>query len=66
MARRWYAVQVGKEDTDCGCGSTVKREAIKMARAYHKIRPDEQIRIAICTTESDYVTEEKILYEGIF
>lgn len=63
--KKFYAVQIGC-DNDCGTGSTVKREAIKMANAYKRIpRYDgEEIRIAVCSTESDDVTEEIIIREG--
>ena len=63
--KKWYAVQVGS-DNDCGYGSTVKREAIKMANALKKDRyyDGDEIRIAVCSTESDYVTEEIIVREG--
>ena len=63
--KKFYAVQAG-DNFDCGTGSTVKREAIKMANAYKR---DEryagmEIRIAVCSEDSDYVTEEIIVREG--
>ena len=63
MARRFYAVQNGT-DYACDYGSTVKRTAYQMARALHKQYPEDEIRIAICTTDDDYVEEEIILYKG--
>ena len=62
MARTFYAVQVGN-NYDCDDGSTVKRTAYQMARRYHKEYPGEEIRIAICTTESDDVGEVITVFE---
>lgn len=63
--KKFYAVQVGY-DCDCGYGSTVKREAIKMANAFKRDHryDGEEIRIAVCTTDSDYVFSEIIVREG--
>jgi len=63
--KKFYAVQIGY-DNDCGTGSTVKREAIKMANEYKRNPHYDglQIRIAVCSTESDDVTEEIIIREG--
>ena len=63
MKRTWYAVQHG-DNFESDNGSTVKREAYKMARALHKEYPNEEIRIALCTTESDFCDGEIIVYNG--
>ena len=63
MKRTWYAVQHG-DNLESDFGSTVKREAYKMARELHKEYPDEEIRIALCTTESDFCDGEIIVYNG--
>ena len=59
----WYAVQHG-DNFEIDFGSTVKLEACKMARELHKEYPDEEIRIALCTTESDFCDGEIIVYNG--
>ena len=64
MKRTWYAVQHG-DNFESDLGSTVKREAYKMARALHKEFPKEEIRIALCTTEGDFCEGEIIVYNGI-
>lgn len=63
--KKWYAVQNGS-DFDCGYGSTNKREAMKMARKLCKDAKydGQEIRIAVCFTESDDVTDEIIVREG--
>ena len=63
MKRTWYAVQHG-DNFESDFGSTVKREAYKMARALHKEYPNEEIRLALCTTESDFCEDEIIVYNG--
>ena len=63
MKRTWYAVQHG-DNFESDFGSTVKREAYKMARALHKDYPTEEIRIALCTTASDFCESEIIVYNG--
>ena len=63
MKRTWYAVQHG-DNFERDFGSTVKREAYKMERALHKEYPNEEIRIALCTTESDFCEGEIIVYDG--
>lgn len=65
--KRWYAVQVWDEN-DCGYGSTVKREAVKMANA-EKRNPrndGKEIRIVVMsdTTNDAYPVEEIIIREG--
>ena len=62
-ARRWYAVQHG-DDYDCGYGSTVKREAMKMARALHKDYPDDEIRLCLCRCGDDYCDGEIVVFDG--
>ena len=53
MSKRFYAVQHG-DNYDCGDGSTVKREAMKMAREMHRDYPGEEIRICLCREDDDY------------
>lgn len=61
--KTWYAVKVGRDDRDYNTGSTVKREALKIAKKYHDEYPDEKILIAVCTTESNYCTDMWTVYE---
>ena len=64
--KKWYAVQHG-DDYDCGYGSTVKREAIKMANAMKRnpYYDDEEIRIAITDADGDdFVYEVIVIREG--
>ena len=63
MTKRWYAVQHG-DNFDTDNGSTVKREAMKLARELHKDYPDEEIRICYCREDDDYCEREEIIYEG--
>ena len=63
MKKTWYAVQHG-DNYESDFGSTVKREAMKLARQLHKEYPDEEIRIAICTTDSDFCEGEIIVYDA--
>ena len=62
-AKVWYAVQVD-HDTDCGTGSTVWREARKMATAAHKRNPG--VEIGICTTnyDDDFCLNYEVIYEA--
>ena len=62
--KKFYAVQIGQEDTDCSYGSTVKREAMKMARREAKNNPGMMVRICVCTTESDFCNEIITMQEG--
>ena len=63
--KKFYAVQVG-DNYDCDNGSTVKREAVKMANAAKRNHDNDgmEIRIVVCSTESDFVTEEIIIRDG--
>ena len=61
--KKFYAVQHGK-DYSCDYGSTIKREALKMAKALAKEYPKEEIRIAICTTNDDFCEKEIIIQSG--
>lgn len=63
MSKRWYAVQLG-DDLDCGYGSTVKREAMKMANRLAKQYPDEKISICLCREGSDFCEGEIIVRNG--
>jgi len=66
MAKKFYAVQIGNHDTDCGTGSTIKREAIKMANKYKRnpAYDGEMIRLAVCSTDDDFVTDIIVIREG--
>lgn len=61
--KKWYAVQIGG-DFGSDYGSTRKRDALKMAHAEARKNPDEEVRIAICSMDSDFCTEEIIIQEG--
>lgn len=61
--KKWYAVQIG-DDFSSDYGSTRKRDALKMAHAAARKHPAEEIRIAICSTDSDFCTEEIIIQRG--
>lgn len=61
--KRWYAVQHG-DNFESDCGSTVKREALKMAHQLAKEYPGEEIRICVCAAGDDFCTEEIIVREG--
>lgn len=61
MAKRFYAVQHGN-DNACDFGSTVKREARKMATELHKEYPEDEIRVIYCTTEDNFCDQEVIIY----
>lgn len=65
MSKNWYAVQVGSNYASDN-GSTVKREALRMARQEAK-KPENdglEIRIAVCSTDDDYCQDEIIVREG--
>ena len=63
--KKFYAVQHG-DNFDCDYGSTVKREAIKMANALKRDHyyDGEEIRIAVVSCDSDYCTGEIIVRNG--
>ncbi len=61
--KKWYAIQIGN-DFSSDYGSTVKREALAMARREARKHPAEEVRIAVCTTDSDFCTEEIIIQAG--
>ena len=63
MSKRYYAVQHGDYFFD-DFGSTVKREAYKIARQMHKDYPGEEIRIAIRTVDDDFCVGEIIVFDG--
>lgn len=54
MDRRYYAVQVGGDYVTDDCGSTVKREAFRMARRAARENPGQEVRIVLRTVEDDY------------
>lgn len=65
MSRNWYAVQVG-DDYTSDYVSTVKREALRMARQEAR-KPENdglEIRIAVCSTDDDYCQDEIIVRDG--
>lgn len=63
--KKFYAIQIG-DNYECDYGSTVKREAIKMANAAKRDHDNDgmEIRIAVCSVDSDFVAEEIIVREG--
>lgn len=64
MAKRFYAVQYGRYDTDCAYGSTDWDEALAMARSIAEDNPEDEVRIVYCTTESDYAHHVVLIQEG--
>lgn len=65
MSKNWYAVQVGSDYTS-DYGSTVKREALRMAREEAK-KPENnglEVRIAVCSADDDYCHDVIIVREG--
>lgn len=63
MSRRFYAVQRG-DNYGCDYGSTVKRQAMKMARQEHKDYPGEEIRICLCREDDNTCDGEIVVYPG--
>lgn len=63
MSKRFYAVQHG-DSFESDFGSTVKREAIKMANQMHREYPGEEIRLCLCREDDDYCEGEIILHAG--
>lgn len=61
--KRFYAVQHGN-NFDWDYGSTVKREAIKMANALKHIPEYDGEEIRIAVIEDDYCEEDIIIREG--
>ena len=42
-------------------GSTIKREALRMAKQEARRNPGNEVRIAVCTTADDFCTAEIIV-----
>jgi hypothetical protein len=63
MSKRFYAVQHG-DDFASDYGSSVKREAMKMARELAKEYPGEEIRICLCREDDDFCEGEIIVKAG--
>lgn len=63
MSKRFYAVQHG-DDYSSDYGSTVKREAMKMANRLAKEYPDDEIRISLCREDDDFCEGEIIVRNG--
>ena len=63
MSKRYYAVQHGT-DFSSDNGSTVKREAYRIAREMHRDYPGEEIRISIEREDDNYTEDEIIVYEA--
>ena len=61
--KKFYAVQVGT-DYSSDNGSTNKREALRMAKQEARRNPGKEVRIAVCTVDDDFVTDEIIVQEG--
>lgn len=51
--RRYYAVHVG-DDCSENEGSTIKREALRMARRAVREKPNEKVRVVMRTVEDDH------------
>lgn len=63
MGKRYYAVQVG-DYYGSEEGSTVKREAMRMARKVAKENPGYEVRIALCTVDDDFVDDVIYVQRG--
>ena len=63
MDKKYYAVQVCEEN-DYETGSTVKREALRMAKAAAKENPLKEVRIYVRTEEDDFCQDIIIVQEG--
>lgn len=63
MDKKFYAVQVCEEN-DYETGSTVKREALRMAKAAAKENPLKQVRIYVRTEEDDFCQDIIIVQDG--
>lgn len=63
--KKFYAIQIG-DNYECDYGSTVKRRAVKMANAAKRNSDNNglEIRVAVCSTDSDLVTEEIVIRAG--
>lgn len=61
--RKFYAVQYG-DNFDWDFGSTVKREAIKMANAIKRNPDYDGMEIRIAVIEDYYCSDEIIIREG--
>ena len=60
MAKKFYAVQIGN-DYSSDIGSTIKREALRMAKQEARRNPGKEVRIAVCTTADDFCTAEIVV-----
>ncbi len=58
--KKFYAVQVGNNYSSDN-GSTVKREAFRMARREAKANPGKEVRISVCRVDDDFCEEEIIV-----
>lgn len=63
MSKRFYAVQHG-DDYSSDFGSTVKREAYRMAKLTHEDFPGEEVRICFCTVDDDTCEREEVVYSA--
>lgn len=63
MSKRFYAVQVG-DDFSTDTGSTVKRQALRMARSAARKFPGLEVRLCLCTVDDDFCEGELIIQEG--
>ena len=61
--KRYYAVQVG-DYYACDIGSTVKRNAFRMARRAAKQNPGYEVRIVLCTTDDDFIDDVIYIQRG--
>lgn len=63
MSRRFYAVQHG-DNFEWDEGSTVKREAVKMANQMKRDKDYDGEEIRIAVIDDDFCTEEIIIRDG--
>lgn len=61
--RRYYAIQVGDDDCDCGYGSYIYDTAWRLAEEQHRIYPNEEIRIVKCREYSDFADGVDIVFK---
>lgn len=63
MSKKFYAVQCG-DDFQSDHGSTVWREARKMATSFHRENPGFEVRIVTCRVDDDYAEDVEVIYYG--
>lgn len=67
--RIWYALQIGADDNDWGCGTYDENEAMENASIIADVNPDKLVRIAVIYqgiegNADPICIEERIIQEG--